>query len=67
MGAGRGRNVHGVDFGIFEQIVELRVELGHAVPFGELLRGAFRSALCRAAEEKKREGGGGGRGCTHGH
>ena len=43
--AGRGGHVHGIDFGIFEQIVELGVELGHAMPLGEVLRGVFRSTL----------------------
>lgn len=59
VGAGRGGHVHGIDVGVFEQIVELGVEFGHAVSLGEVLRGAFRPALWR--QKGKREGGGG---CT---
>lgn len=43
--AGRGGHVHGIDVGVFEQVVELGVELGHAVPLGEVLSGAFSPAL----------------------
>lgn len=54
--AGRGGHVHSVDVGIFEQIVQLGVKLRDAVSLGEVLRGTFRPALCRAAKGK--EGGG---------
>ena len=55
--AGRGGHVHGIDFRIFEQVVELGVELGDAVSLGEVLRGAFRPALQQGVVKRKSRGG----------
>lgn len=56
--AGRGSNVHGIDVWILEQVVELGVELRHAVSLGEVLRGAFRPALKIRGGERDRTSGG---------